>query len=71
VKNHTFGGTIRAAGLLTVDDYVDAYKEYCESNEEPAAIIVPQISFNYLGKDLKGRHFEELKKRIGKPVAVI
>lgn len=71
VKNHTFGGTIRAAGLLTVDDYIAAYGAYCAMNEEPAAVIVPQLSFNYLGKDLKGRHFDELKIRIGKPVAVI
>jgi hypothetical protein len=71
VKNHTFGGTIRAAGLLTNADYVRAYREYIKENEEPAALLIPQISYNYLGKDLCGHSWEELKEQTGKAVALI
>ncbi|MBN1624885.1 MAG: DUF512 domain-containing protein [Deltaproteobacteria bacterium] len=70
VKNRTFGGTIRAAGLLTVDDYYETYDNRKESNEKPAQIILPLESFNSLGLDLKHKHFSELEKMTGVPVAL-
>jgi NifB/MoaA-like Fe-S oxidoreductase len=68
VKNNTFGGTIRAAGLLTVDDYYKTYSEWWKSNQDPSQIIVPLESFNSLGFDLKHIHFSELQKMTGVPV---
>jgi wyosine [tRNA(Phe)-imidazoG37] synthetase (radical SAM superfamily) len=62
VKNLTFGGTIRAAGLLTVDDYLNAFKKWLESNPEPEQIILPMESFNSLGFDLRHIHYTELQK---------
>ena len=36
VKNLTFGGTIKTAGLLTVDDYDAAFKDWqAQVNEKP------------------------------------
>jgi hypothetical protein len=68
VKNLTFGGTIRAAGLLTVDDYCKTYSEWRKSNQDPSQIIVPVESFNSLGFDLMHTHFSELQKMTGVPV---
>jgi len=68
VKNLTFGGTIRAAGLLTVDDYCKAYSEWLESSPAPSQIIIPMESFNSLGFDLKHIHHSELQKMTGIPI---
>lgn len=71
VKNRTFGGTIRAAGLLTVDDYYETYNNWREeSGQEPSRVIVPLESFNSLGLDLKHRHFSELQNLTGVPVVL-
>lgn len=71
VKNLTFGGTIRAAGLLTVDDYINACKQLSEPNQKPVQVIVPMESFNSLGFDLKHVHYSELQKAIDVPVVVL
>jgi len=68
VKNRTFGGDIRAAGLLTVHDYHEAYAGWIKSNQAPSQIIAPLESFNSLGLDLTHRHYSELQKIIGVPV---
>ena len=72
VKNCTFGGTIKASGLLTVDDYYTAYGEWQTSKlERPSQIFVPMESFNYLGFDLKHKHYTQLAGLTGimvKPV---
>jgi len=70
VKNHTFGGTIRAAGLLTVDDYLDAYAKWLENNPPPAQIIAPIETFNSLGFDLRHRHLSELQRVTGVPTVL-
>ena len=64
VKNLTFGGSIKAAGLLTVDDYDAAFKDWLQKNhsqgkESPTQLLVPLESFNSLGFDLKHRHYME------------
>lgn len=70
VKNHTFGGTIRCAGLLTIEDYLAAWRAYCAEHPRPAALLVPGESFNSLGRDLTGRHLRELGQCTGCPVAM-
>jgi wyosine [tRNA(Phe)-imidazoG37] synthetase (radical SAM superfamily) len=64
-KNRTFGGTIRAAGLLTVDDYLETYTVWRTSNQKPSQLIIPLESFNSLGFDLKHRNFSELQNMTG------
>jgi molybdenum cofactor biosynthesis enzyme MoaA len=78
VKNRTFGGTIRAAGLLTVDDYLESYAAWDSARRgsdqascpDPSQVIVPLESFDSRGFDLKRVHFSELEKRAGVPVAL-
>lgn len=61
VKNLTFGGSIKASGLLTVDDYEVAFKNWQTRNKErPSQLLVPVESFNSLGFDLKHRHYAQL-----------
>ncbi len=68
-KNLTFGGTIGAAGLLTVDDYLKAYRVWVDRRPErspaPTQLIVPQESFDPRGFDLKRRHFSDLERATG------
>ncbi|MBP2650598.1 MAG: Radical domain protein [Firmicutes bacterium] len=69
VKNLTFGGTIKASGLLTVDDYYAAFKTWQVLHQEkPEQIFVPMESFNSLGFDLKHKHFKQLTNLTGVPV---
>lgn len=68
VKNRTFGGSIKAAGLLTISDYIAAYEEFNKLHNRPGAILLPSESFNSLGYDLTGFHYEELRRHTGVPV---
>ena len=64
-------GTIRAAGLLCYDDYVQAVRDYCNHHIHPAALAVPGESFNYLGLDLTGHHYSEIGQTFHLPVALM
>jgi hypothetical protein len=71
VKNHTFGGTIGAAGLLTIDDYLAAHNAWVDLNPcaaAPSQIIVPGESFDRLGFDLVRSHFSRLREVTGLPI---
>jgi hypothetical protein len=77
VKNRTFGGSIKAAGLLTVDDYLESYNAWREerctpsrNGAAPALLIVPTESFDSRGFDLRRVHVSELEKATGVPVLV-
>lgn len=71
VPNTTFGGTIRAAGLLCFDDYLQAARTYMEQHEPPQALGLPGESFNYLGRDLTGHHYSEIGRAFHLPVALL
>jgi hypothetical protein len=68
VENRTFGGSIGAAGLLTVDDYFESYTAWRGSDREPSQLILPLESFNSRGVDLKRTHYSELQRLTGVPV---
>lgn len=71
VPNITFGGTIRAAGLLCYEDYLQAARHYISLHDHPAALGVPGESFNYLGLDLTGHHYSEIGQAFHLPVALL
>lgn len=71
VKNETFAGTIRAAGLLCVSDYLKAFGAYTASHQKPGAVMLPAESFDYLGSDLKGDHFTRLREAFGVPAILV
>jgi len=65
VKNHLFGGSIMAAGLLSVEDFFTAFQEYCSLHERPDHILIPLEPFDWQGYDITGRHFKELETITG------
>lgn len=60
-QNSYFGGTIKCAGLLTVQDVLDATTEFLKTNPIPDLIILPPIMFDSNRKDLVGRSLEEIE----------
>jgi NifB/MoaA-like Fe-S oxidoreductase len=71
VENRTFGGTIGAAGLLTLDDYSSAFRAWSRLGHGASLIIVPLESFDFEGIDLKGRHYSDLSRSAGVPVMLL
>ena len=71
VKNVTFGGTIRAAGLMCYEDYVHAIQKYSEVYGLPDALAMPCESFNFLGRDLTGHHYSEIGRRFKLPATLV
>ncbi|WP_371379452.1 DUF512 domain-containing protein [Sporomusa aerivorans] len=71
VKNNLFGGSIKAAGLLTVSDFVQAIEDYCLTNKRPDIVLIPQEAFDCQGYDLLGRPYSQLSEVTGIAVKVI
>ena len=70
VDNLFFGGSIAAAGLLTVSDFVEAAGNLrIESGRD--VLIVPAIAFDVRGKDLTGRSYLELQEKFGTKVEIL
>ena len=61
VPSHYFGGTIAAAGLLTVADYRRVL-ESCTAR--PEKVLLPPLSFDHQGLDLTGQHPGQLEEVI-------
>jgi NifB/MoaA-like Fe-S oxidoreductase len=65
VKNHLFGGSIGAAGLLTVADFAQAVVHYCSCHDRPELIVVPQEAFDCQGYDLTECPYWQLAESTG------
>lgn len=67
VKSLFFGGSIMAAGLLTVEDFRAALEErpgHAGSKRE-TLVLLPGLAFDHRGRDLAGRSYLELQDRFG------
>ncbi|MFA4885968.1 MAG: radical SAM protein [Desulfotomaculaceae bacterium] len=73
VKSRFFGGSIGAAGLLTVADFAAALAEYLSDKpgRRPPLALLPGLAFDRRGKDLNGRSFVDLKQRFGMSFEVL
>lgn len=71
VKNNLFGGSIGAAGLLTVDDFYIGYLKYRKRKEAPELMLLPAEAFDYLGRDLTGHLYSDLEEKTGVRVMII
>lgn len=60
VASRFFGGTIKAAGLLTVSDYQAAI-DAVGAGDRYGLVMVPQISFDPKGRDLTGKSYLDLR----------
>jgi hypothetical protein len=73
VKSRFFGGSIGAAGLLTVADFEAALAEYLNDKpgQRPLLALLPGLAFDRRGKDLTGRSLVDLKQRFGMSFEVL
>ncbi len=63
VNNQFFGGTIKSAGLLVVDDFINEIEEI-KKDIRPDLIIIPSKSFDFKGKDLMGKSCYDIEEII-------
>jgi len=61
VPNRTFGGTIRSAGLLLVDDLRAALRERMRAKKGCDLAVLPAIAFDRRGRDLMGNSYLSLR----------
>ena len=73
VRNRFFGGSVKAAGLLTVEDFAAAADEYFALDRAgcPRLVLLPGMAFDFRGRDLAGRHYTELEEKHGIPFLVL
>lgn len=64
VKNCFFGGSIGAAGLLTVSDFKLSLAGYLGKNsgKKPGLVLLPGLAFDSRGRDLTGSSYLELER---------
>lgn len=68
VPNHFFAGSIKAAGLLVIQDFVDQWNKLADHNYD--LVILPGIFLDTLGQDLVGRGIDELENKIKKEIVI-
>lgn len=68
IENRFFGGNIRCAGLLTVEDAVRHLKS---CSFRPQLALLPAIMFDRRGRDLTGRSCDEITAATGVAVEII
>lgn len=73
VPSRFFGGSIMAAGLLVVSDFLAAFKEFQARHPatKPDLVLVPAIAFDHRGSDLTGRSMWDLQEATGCPVSAL
>ena len=65
VTSRFFGGNIQAAGLLTVRDFLSAYRKAVADGFEPAEVTLPRAAFDPWGRDLEGVHYKAFEEKTG------
>jgi len=70
VENRFFGGSIMAAGLLTVGDIIAAGRAAAREGR-PALILLPGRPFDERGRDLLGQSYFDVAEALGAPVELI
>ncbi|MDF9409176.1 DUF512 domain-containing protein [Pelotomaculum isophthalicicum JI] len=64
-RNKFFGGSIKAAGLLTIEDFIIALEGFLNdaSGWRPDLIMLPGLAFDHLGRDLTGCSYMDLAEK--------
>ncbi|HHX28502.1 MAG: DUF512 domain-containing protein [Bacillota bacterium] len=68
VRSYFFGGNIQVAGLLTVRDFLAAYRRAFRGGDKPYSVTLPARAFDNWGRDLEGVHFRAFSQETGVPV---
>jgi len=71
--NRFFGGSIAAAGLLVVEDMIEAVKAFncAHPRWQPDLVLLPPVAFDHRGRDLTGRSYREVGEKTGLPVEIL
>lgn len=70
-RNRFFGGSIAAAGLLTLEDMQRAVDHYLgQGGPRPELILLPPVAFDHRGRDLTGCFYQDGWERHGIPVVI-
>lgn len=67
-QNLYFGGNIKCAGLLTISDIENKLNSI---DEKIDVLLLPEIMFDYKGKDLLGKQYMELTDKYGYKIEII
>lgn len=76
VPNRFFGGSIMAAGLLVVEDFLAEAREVFSSeafcpDSRPDLVLIPSRPFDERGRDLVGRSYLDLEEEWGIAVELV
>ena len=71
VTSRFFGGSIGAAGLLTVADFCQALADYCLRHPKPQMVLLPREAFDAKGIDMAGQGYWELAEKFSLQAEVI
>lgn len=71
VKSRYFGGSVKAAGLLVVSDFLEAINELSHGYSDSQAVFLPSIAFDGQGRDLTGVSFLRIEESTGQKVQII
>ncbi|KKM11387.1 hypothetical protein SY88_09160 [Clostridiales bacterium PH28_bin88] len=73
VPSRFFGGSIMAAGLLVVSDFLAAFQEFQARHPviQPDLVLLPAIAFDRQVRDLTGRSMLDLQEAAGCPVSAL
>lgn len=70
-KNHYFGGTISAAGLLVVEDFICTIQKEIAKGKRPDLFILPALAFDQRGRDLLGVSYEKIAESFAAEVELV
>jgi len=65
VRSRYFGGNIQAGGLLTVGDFLAAYKNAVKGRNPPPTVTLPKRAFDVWGQDLEGISHKRFTEETG------
>jgi len=73
VRNRFFGGSIKAAGLLTIEDFSMALEGFLHGcpGWQPQLVLLPGLAFDHRGRDLTGRFYMDLGEQYGLAVEAL
>lgn len=63
--NHFFGGSIKSAGLLLIEDFLKVFGDIKNKINKKDTIVLPSIAFDQNGYDLSGVSYKDFENTIG------
>lgn len=73
VRNRFFGGSIKAAGLLTIKDFQIALADFFNEHPgwQPELVLLPGLAFDHQGRDLTDLSYMDLGEKYGTVIDIL